>query len=149
MTESSTVAVAPANQPQFLGHPVGLYVCFLTEMWERFSFYGMKYLLLLYLTKYHLFSDAGGLDVLGSYAGLVYARRQWDISAIDNAELVLQKNSSGELELSLQHEQQQQLLLTDLKTITDECADCVAPLTAAQFPVTLRLATYQKEQGAH
>ena len=73
MTESSTAAVAPANQPQFLGHPVGLYVCFLTEMWERFSFYGMKYLLLLYLTKYHLFSDAGGLDVLGSYAGLVYA----------------------------------------------------------------------------
>ncbi|TNF08051.1 MAG: MFS transporter [Gammaproteobacteria bacterium] len=42
-------------------------------MWERFSFYGMKYLLLLYLTKYHLFSDAMGLDVLGSYAALVYA----------------------------------------------------------------------------
>ncbi|WP_445765693.1 peptide MFS transporter [Rheinheimera sp.] len=73
MTVSSSAAAAPANQPQFLGHPVGLYVCFLTEMWERFSFYGMKYLLLLYLTKYHLFSDAGGLDVLGSYAGLVYA----------------------------------------------------------------------------
>jgi hypothetical protein len=83
------------------------------------------------------------------HAGLVYARRQWDISAIDNAELVLQKNSSGELELSLQHEQQQQLLLTDLKAITDECADCVAPLTAVQFPATLRLATYQTEQGAH
>jgi POT family proton-dependent oligopeptide transporter len=33
----------------------------------------MKYLLLLYLTKYHLFTDAMGLDVLGSYAGLVYA----------------------------------------------------------------------------
>lgn len=57
----------------FLGHPKGLYVCFATEMWERFSFYGMKYLLLLYLTKYHLFSDADGLDVLGAYAGLVYA----------------------------------------------------------------------------
>jgi POT family proton-dependent oligopeptide transporter len=42
-------------------------------MWERFSFYGMKALLLLYLTKYHLFSDAGGLEVLGSYAALVYA----------------------------------------------------------------------------
>ena len=55
------------------GHPKGLYVCFTTELWERFSFYGMKYLLLLYLTKYHLFSDAEGLDVLGSYAGLVYA----------------------------------------------------------------------------
>ena len=33
----------------------------------------MKYLLLLYLTKYHLFSDGAGLDVLGAYAGLVYA----------------------------------------------------------------------------
>jgi proton-dependent oligopeptide transporter, POT family len=74
MTE--TVAGSPddlASQAEFLGHPVGLYVCFTTELWERFSFYGMKYLLLLYLTKYHLFADAEGLDVLGSYAGLVYA----------------------------------------------------------------------------
>jgi len=74
MTEA--VAGSPddlSNQAEFLGHPVGLYVCFTTELWERFSFYGMKYLLLLYLTKYHLFSDAAGLDVLGSYAGLVYA----------------------------------------------------------------------------
>ena len=55
------------------GHPKGLYVCFATELWERFSFYGMKYLLLLYLTKYHLFTDAMGLHVLGAYAGLVYA----------------------------------------------------------------------------
>jgi len=55
------------------GHPKGLYVCFTTELWERFSFYGMKYLLLLYLTKYHLFSDGMAFDVLGAYAGLVYA----------------------------------------------------------------------------
>jgi len=48
-------------------------VCFTTELWERFSFYGMKYLLLLYLTKYHLFSDSNGLEVLGGYAALVYA----------------------------------------------------------------------------
>ena len=34
------------------GHPKGLYICFATELWERFSFYGMKYLLLLYLTKW-------------------------------------------------------------------------------------------------
>ena len=33
----------------------------------------MKFLLVLYLTKYHLFTDEMGLDVLGSYAGLVYA----------------------------------------------------------------------------
>lgn len=57
----------------FLGHPKGLYVCFATELWERFSFYGMKFILLLYLTKYHLFSDNHGLDILGAYAGLVYA----------------------------------------------------------------------------
>ncbi len=57
----------------FFGHPRGLFVCFATELWERFSFYGMKYLLLLYLTKYHLFSDANGLEVLGGYAALVYA----------------------------------------------------------------------------
>ena len=56
----------------FLGHPTGLYVCFFTEMWERFSFYGMKALLLLYLTKYHLFTDEGGYGLLGAYGGLVY-----------------------------------------------------------------------------
>ena len=56
-----------------MGHPAGLYICFGTELWERFSFYGMKYLLLLYLTKYHLFDDSTGLAVLGSYTALVYA----------------------------------------------------------------------------
>lgn len=62
-----------AENRDFLGHPKGLYICFGTELWERFSFYGMKYLLLLYLTKYHLFTDEAGLGVLGSYAALVYA----------------------------------------------------------------------------
>ncbi|MEQ8802451.1 MAG: oligopeptide:H+ symporter, partial [Haliea sp.] len=71
MTTSSTID--PAADTAFFGHPRGLYVCFATELWERFSFYGMKYLLLLYLTKYHLFSDANGLEVLGGYAALVYA----------------------------------------------------------------------------
>jgi proton-dependent oligopeptide transporter, POT family len=66
-------SVDPASDTAFFGHPRGLYVCFATELWERFSFYGMKYLLLLYLTKYHLFSDANGLEVLGGYAALVYA----------------------------------------------------------------------------
>ncbi len=74
MTDAVT---APAedysHDAELFGHPKGLYVCFATELWERFSFYGMKYLLLLYLTKYHLFTDQMGLDVLGSYAGLVYA----------------------------------------------------------------------------
>lgn len=55
------------------GHPKGLYVCFFTEMWERFSFYGMKALLVLYLVKYHLFADANANLVLGAYAGLAYS----------------------------------------------------------------------------
>src|SRR5262245_23594865 len=63
---------SPARAGDLLGHPKGLYVCFFTEMWERFSFYGMKALLLLYLTKYHLFGDRAGLDLLGAYGGLVY-----------------------------------------------------------------------------
>lgn len=65
--------IDPATDTGFFGHPRGLLVCFATELWERFSFYGMKYLLLLYLTKYHLFTDSNGLEVLGSYAALVYA----------------------------------------------------------------------------
>ena len=74
MSESITPADENHSRDnELFGHPKGLYVCFTTELWERFSFYGMKYLLLLYLTKYHLFSDEAGFDVLGSYAGLVYA----------------------------------------------------------------------------
>lgn len=61
------------NRKELFGHPVGLYVLFITEMWERFSFYGMKALLLFYLTRYHLFSDSEGYLLLGSYAALVYA----------------------------------------------------------------------------
>ncbi|MEQ1437851.1 oligopeptide:H+ symporter [Fontimonas sp. SYSU GA230001] len=67
---TTTADVRPGN---FLGHPKGLYVCFFTEMWERFSFYGMKALLLLYILKYHLFGDDAGYDLLGAYGGLVYA----------------------------------------------------------------------------
>ena len=74
MTDSATTTAEDyAHEDDLWGHPKGLYVCFTTELWERFSFYGMKYLLLLYLTKYHLFTDEMGLDVLGAYAGLVYA----------------------------------------------------------------------------
>ncbi|MEZ5465975.1 MAG: oligopeptide:H+ symporter [Lysobacteraceae bacterium] len=77
MTDSAaTLSSSPSRRDpsddDFLGQPIGVYVCFFTEMWERFSFYGMKALLLLYLTKYHLFSDTGGLNLLGAYGGLVY-----------------------------------------------------------------------------
>ena len=62
----------PARE-DFLGHPKGVFVCFFTEMWERFSFYGMKALLLLYLLKHHRFTDDMGYDLIGAYGGLVYA----------------------------------------------------------------------------
>ena len=62
-----------AHDGDFLGHPKGLFVCFFTEMWERFSFYGMKALLLLYLLEHHRFGDDGGYDLIGAYGGLVYA----------------------------------------------------------------------------
>ncbi|MDH4054980.1 MAG: peptide MFS transporter [Gammaproteobacteria bacterium] len=73
MTDTAAASAGAIPADELWGHPKGLYVCFTTELWERFSFYGMKYLLVLYLTKYHLFTDQMGLDVLGSYAGLVYA----------------------------------------------------------------------------
>ena len=40
------------TQSTWLGHPPGLFVLFATEMWERFSYYGMRALLILYLTKH-------------------------------------------------------------------------------------------------
>lgn len=54
-------------------HPKGLYVCFMTEMWERFSYYGMKALLILYLTKHFLFTDDQSFEIYGAYISLVYA----------------------------------------------------------------------------
>jgi POT family proton-dependent oligopeptide transporter len=58
---------------ELFGHPKGLYVCFFTEMWERFSFYGMKALLLLYLLKHHGFAETDAYVIVGAYGGMVYA----------------------------------------------------------------------------
>ncbi|MFA7322276.1 MAG: MFS transporter, partial [Dokdonella sp.] len=73
MPAEMPVESASPRSAEFLGHPKGLYICFFTEMWERFSFYGMKALLLLYLIKYHLFTDDFGYNLIGAYGGLVYA----------------------------------------------------------------------------
>lgn len=62
-----------------LGHPAGLFVLFFTEMWERFSFYGMRILLVLFLTA-PIVSDNPGwewprehaLALIGTYASLLY-----------------------------------------------------------------------------
>jgi POT family proton-dependent oligopeptide transporter len=53
-------------------HPRGLFVLFFTEMWERFSYYGMRGLLVFYLTQQLLFTDSAAAAQYGSYATLVY-----------------------------------------------------------------------------
>ncbi|MDY3339113.1 peptide MFS transporter [Riemerella anatipestifer] len=51
------------------GHPAGLYLLFFTEMWERFSYYGMRAILIYYLTKTYL---QGGLSIDPAHASLIY-----------------------------------------------------------------------------
>ncbi|MCK9158899.1 MAG: peptide MFS transporter [Bacteroidaceae bacterium] len=53
-------------------HPKGLYLLFVTEMWERFSYYGMRALFVLYLTQALLFNKDLSSQIYGSYTGLVY-----------------------------------------------------------------------------
>lgn len=53
-------------------HPKGLYVLFATEMWERFNFYGMRAILVLFMTKALLFDHAYASNLYGSYLSLVY-----------------------------------------------------------------------------
>jgi POT family proton-dependent oligopeptide transporter len=61
------------NTNLIFGHPNGLIVLFLTELWERFSYYGMRALLILYLTKHFIFDDGRAGMIYGSYAALIYA----------------------------------------------------------------------------
>lgn len=54
------------------GHPKGLYFLFFTEMWERFSYYGMRAIFILFMTKVLLMKDNEASEIYGSYTGLVY-----------------------------------------------------------------------------
>ncbi|UUY01363.1 peptide MFS transporter [Sphingomonas sp. J315] len=67
-----TPAAAPGGERTFLGHPLGLFILFFAEMWERFSYYGMRALLMFYLTKHWLFSDQSSSVIYGAYTALVY-----------------------------------------------------------------------------
>ncbi len=60
------------GEKTLLGHPQGLFVLFFAEMWERFSFYGMRALLIFYLTQHWLFSDGKAQVIYGAYLSLVY-----------------------------------------------------------------------------
>ncbi|HJQ97310.1 MAG TPA: peptide MFS transporter [Candidatus Polarisedimenticolaceae bacterium] len=61
----------PAKR-EFLGHPIGIYILFLTEMWERFSYYGMRAIFILYMTNFLLKDDKWAGGIYGDYTGLVY-----------------------------------------------------------------------------
>jgi proton-dependent oligopeptide transporter, POT family len=79
----STVPEAVKNGPTFLGHPRGLFLLFLVEMWERFSYYGMRALLVLYLVRAVTgdetgfnpgrgWNEAQAYTLYGWYTGLAY-----------------------------------------------------------------------------
>ena len=63
----------PVNQKELFGHPVGLYILFFTEMWERFSYYGMRAILVLYLVS----ATTGGNAGLGWTGGEAIALYGW------------------------------------------------------------------------
>ena len=54
----STTTLQP-HQKELFGHPIGLFVLFFTEMWERFSYYGMRAILVLYLVSQTDIVNAG------------------------------------------------------------------------------------------
>ncbi|MEM6470389.1 MAG: oligopeptide:H+ symporter [Planctomycetota bacterium] len=61
------------NQAHVFGHPSGLYTLFFAEMWERFSYYGMRALLIFYMIKGFLgYGDGQAYTVYGAYTALVY-----------------------------------------------------------------------------
>ena len=70
ITASDEIRLDPSTNAK--GHPKGLYVLFATEMWERFNYYGMRAILILFMTKALLFDDAFASNLYGSYTGLVY-----------------------------------------------------------------------------
>ncbi len=57
---------------QMRTHPRGLKILFFTEMWERFSYYGMRGILIFYLTQHFFFNDDTASGIYGSYTSLVY-----------------------------------------------------------------------------
>ena len=70
--DSPQTHTPPHNEKTIMGHPRGLVILFLTEMWERFSYYGMRGLLVVYLTQHLLFSDERSSLLYGAYTALVY-----------------------------------------------------------------------------
>ena len=71
MNVDPATSIEMAEEPR-RGHPKGLYVLFATEFWERFSYYGMRAIFVLFMTDKLLFDKAYASNIYGSYTGLVY-----------------------------------------------------------------------------
>ncbi|GAA3787713.1 peptide MFS transporter [Qipengyuania pelagi] len=66
------VVLVTRPQEEVIGHPKGLFLLFMAEMWERFSYYGMRALLIFYLVQHWLFTDSEASIIYGAYTALVY-----------------------------------------------------------------------------
>jgi POT family proton-dependent oligopeptide transporter len=62
---AQTATLGSTSNDEFLGHPKGLFVLFFTEMWERFSYYGMRALLVLYMVKHLIGAADSGTQIVG------------------------------------------------------------------------------------
>src|ERR1041385_2275593 len=76
-SQDAVVTATPAQNRRFFGHPIGLSTLFFTEMWERFSYYGIRPLLILFMTA--ALADGGfgferqtASSIVGIYAASVY-----------------------------------------------------------------------------
>ncbi|GAB4122806.1 MAG: hypothetical protein Kow00104_06850 [Rhodothalassiaceae bacterium] len=72
MPNNGAETIVAGGKGEIFGHPKGLFILFFAEMWERFSYYGMRALLIFYLTKHWLFSDSKAGLIYGAYTSLVY-----------------------------------------------------------------------------
>jgi len=76
-TTATAAAQAPPNFPQTMGHPRPLWMLFMTEFWERFAFYGIRWALVLYIVAQFYNGDPSGEApanrTYGAYLALVYA----------------------------------------------------------------------------
>ena len=66
------VVLITRPQAEVIGHPKGLFLLFMAEMWERFSYYGMRALLIFYLIQHWMFAEEKAYVIYGAYTALVY-----------------------------------------------------------------------------
>lgn len=67
-----SVETSPSRENSWFGQPPGLTILFLTEMWEKFSYFGMRALLVYYMTKQLLFGQQHASMIYGAYTALAY-----------------------------------------------------------------------------